>query len=310
MPKLIIALVNWNTKDLTRDCLKSLIAEIRDIDHEIWIVDNCSKDDSVDMIKNEFPEVKLIENKENAGFARANNQILSQAIGNYYFLLNTDTIIPPNSIRALVRFLDDNPDISAAAPKLTYADGKPQRPLRALPSLWNEFRDCLIYHFHPFKGIFRLLFNENNPRIISGDQPVRKEILSAACLLIRREVIENIGLLGEEYFLFSEENDYFTRMKKAGLKSCYLPGISIVHLIGKSRAKRGNIDSDTNFIKSKMIFFRKFYPFKLMILKFVFLLFFCWSYLIASAGKLLKKNREFDYQLYYRKLIGVLGSVK
>ncbi len=310
MPELIIALVNWNTKDLTRDCLKTLIAEVCDIDHEIWIVDNHSEDGSVEMIKREFPEVILIENNENVGFARANNQILSKAVGNYYLLLNTDTIIPPNSLRDLVRYLNDNPDISAVAPRLTYEDGRPQLPLKALPSLWNETKYCLVYHFHPFKGIFRFLLSENNPQIISGEKPIRKEILSAACLLIRRQVIDNIGLLGEEYFLFSEENDYFTRFKKAGLKSYYLPGVSVIHLLGKSRAKRGDLDSDLNFIKSRMIYFKKFFPLELILLKFVYLLFFSWSYLIASLGKLIKKNREYDYQIYYRKLIGNLGNVK
>ena len=309
MTKLVIAIVNWNTKDLTRDCLKSLKADIEGINNEIWVVDNASIDGSVEMIGSEFPGIKIIQNSENTGFARANNQILRIAKGEYYLLLNTDTIIPKDSIKNLIRFMDNNPRCMSAAPRLTYADGTPQPPLKALPSAWGEFRNCLAYHFFPFGKYFGAMLSDKIQKPDS-DKPIKKEILSAACLLIRKEVIEKIGILGEEYFLFSEENDYFTRMRLAGFESYYLPFIDVIHLIGKSRNKRGNVDTEINFLKSRMLYYNKFYPNKIFFLKIIYGFFFCWSYIMAGLSKLIKGKKESDYQRLYIELLRFIKSYK
>ena len=143
MAKLVVVIISWNTRDLTRNCLLTLFPELEGTDSEAWVVDNASTDDSVEMIKKEFPSIKLIPNKENVGFARANNQVLREAAGEYYLLLNSDTLIPPGSIRTMVDFLDKNPEAGAVGPRLKNAVGVVERPLKPLPTLNGELRYCL-----------------------------------------------------------------------------------------------------------------------------------------------------------------------
>jgi GT2 family glycosyltransferase len=125
-------------------------------------------------------------------------------------------------------------------------------------------------------------------------------------LLLRRDVIEKVGYLSEDYFLFSEENDYFTRLKQAGKKSVYLPTIELIHLIGKSREKRIKIDSEKNFLRSRLLYFRKFHPGSLFFFKLIYYLFFGWSYIFGLLSKLIKGNDE--YKILYGTLLRTLGG--
>jgi len=306
MLRLIVAIVSWNTRDLTGDCLRSLVADLEGLDHEIWVVDNNSSDGSIEMIKEKFPGVKLIENKENVGFARANNQVLTGAKGDYYLLLNSDTIIPSGSIKALCQYMDENPAVAAAGPKLRNAEGVVERPLKPLPSLLGEARYCLASHFFPFDRFFEALFSKNE--VEYPVKPVRAEVLSAACLIIRNEVIEKVGVLSEEYFLFSEENDFFFRMREKGLFGYYNPRIEIIHLVGKSRSKRGNIDSEVNFLKSRMHYFRKFHGRDILMFLAIYYFFYAWSYLAAAAKNALGIKNEYP-RLYRELLKALFGSL-
>ncbi|SYZ73057.1 putative Glycosyl transferase family 2 [Candidatus Zixiibacteriota bacterium] len=307
MTKLVVVIVSWNTVDLTRDCLRTLFTEIAPIDHEVWMVDNDSRDDSAAMVRREFPSVKLIQNRTNVGFAKANNQILSQAEGEYYLLLNTDTIIPQDSIRKLIQFMDENPDAGAAGPKLKNALGAAERGLKPLPTLGGEIRYCLASHFYPLNSIFQRMLAGSRNREESTLGSIEAEVLSAACLIIRREVIKKVGLLAEDYFLFSEENDYFYRMKQAGFRGYYLPQIEVIHLIGMSRKKRQNFDSDLNFFKSRMLFFRKFHPGIMPLFKLNYYFFFVWSYTMAGLKGFLKRPpSEENYAELYCRLLGIL----
>ncbi len=307
MPKLIVVIVSWNTKELTHQCLKTLYNDISEINNEVWVVDNNSKDDSVAMIKNEFPEVRLIENKDNVGFARANNQALRKADGDFYLLLNSDTIIPEGSLSGMYKYMVENPDSAAVGPKLSN-NNVIQHSFTPLPSLSGEIKYCLAYHFFPFGSIFRWLFFQQDEEIELLKRPLRVELLSAACLMIRKNVIEQVGLLSEDYFLFSEENDYFFRMKQAGLNSYYLPQIEITHLIGKSREKRLKIDSEINFLKSRLIFFQKFFPGSVGFIKTVYHFFFGWSYMVTLYSKYIKGDSQ--YNLLYSRLIKTLREIK
>lgn len=306
MARLIVCIVNWNTRELTRNCLRSIYESIGGMECEVWIVDNASSDGSVEMIRNEFPLARLIENTENVGFARANNQVLKTATGDYYLLLNSDTIVPANSIRTLVEFMETTPQCAAVGPSLIYADGTLQPPLKALPSVSGEFKYCLAYHFFPFGKIFKAIFKDRSSTSPKDGGAVRKEILSAACLLIRRSVIERIGFLGEEYFLFSEENDYFTRMRQAGFESYYLPFVDVIHLVGKSRENRNTIDSEANFLKSRLLYFSKFYPRRIGILRLIYSFFLNWSFCAASFSKYVRRAKESEFQSLYARLLEVL----
>jgi len=305
MSKLIVVIVNWNTLELTRDCLNTLVPELEELDNEIWMVDNASADDSVQMIKTEFPQIKLIQNEENVGFAKANNQILEQAEGDYYLLLNTDTIVPDGSIIKLCRFMDENPNAAAVGPRLRNGHGVVEQPLKPLPTLSGEFRFCLVMHFPPFGRFFRFLFRNRLPDWRQIDKPTEAEVLSAAALLIRAEATKKVGLLAEDYFLFSEENDFFFRMRKAGFTSYYRPDVEIIHLIGMSRKKRGRIDSELNFFKSRMLFFSKHFGEKLGTFKTIYRFFFVWSRIIMVVSSVLK-GRKSEESLLYQQLLQVL----
>jgi GT2 family glycosyltransferase len=306
LARLVVVIVSWNTCELTRNCLRSLLEEVKEIDHEVWVVDNASSDSSAAMVKEEFPRVRLIENAENLGFARANNQALRMALGEYYLLLNSDTIIPPDSIKAIIEYMDAHPEASAAAPNQRNSTGLIQTLPRKLPTLGGELRECLLYHFFPFSRLLRPFLLRKSGDVKLSNQPQRADILSAACLIIRRNVIEKIGYLAEDYFLFSEENDYFSRMKQVGLISYFLPHIEIIHLIGESRKKRGNIDSEVNFFRSRIKYFRKFHARKAVALLIIYRLFFGWSLVIAAAAKALRGDRENEYYEAYRALTRVL----
>ncbi len=290
---------------MTENCLRSLLNDINGMDFEIWVVDNNSSDNSVEMIKSMFPDVKLIGNKENVGFARANNQVLREAKGDYFLLLNSDTVVPPGSLRGLWNYMDDNPQIAALGPKLKNAEGVVERPLKPLPSLLGELRYCLVNHFFPFGRFFESLFSGNK---FIPSKTVRSEVLSAACLVIRKEVIEEVGGLSEEYFLFSEENDFFYRMAGRGFRGYYNPDIEIIHLIGKSRGKRGNIDSEKNFLKSRRLYFKKFHGRDLIMFSAIYYFFLTWSYLAAILKKALGGNAE--YPRLYRELLKTLSGVE
>jgi GT2 family glycosyltransferase len=308
MAKLVVVIISWNTRDLTRNCLQTLFPELEGMDNEVWVVDNASTDDSVEMIKKEFPSIKLILNRENVGFARANNQVLREVSGEYYLLLNTDTLIPPNSIKTLVDYLDKNQDVGAVGPQLKNAAGVVERPLKPLPTLSGELRYCLATHFFPFNGLFRILFSRRRTDWKKIDEPTPAEVLSAACLLIRKAVIDKIGLLAEDYFLFSEENDYFYRMRQAGFRGFYLPGVEIVHLIGMSRKKRGRTDSEVNFFRSRMHFFDKFHHQTIFMFKSIYAIFFGWSYLIAGAVRIIKTGQDSEDLTVYKALLKTLWN--
>jgi len=307
MPRLAVIIVSWNTEQLTYDCLQSLYTDIKNLDHEVWVVDNNSSDDSVAMIKSKFPQVKLIENEDNVGFARANNQALKKVEADYYLLLNSDTVVPEGALTGMVQYLEDNKTVDSVGPKLTNRK-KVQHSFTKLPSLGGELKYCLVYHFFPFGRFFKALFFKPDEYFERLDRPLQVEVLSAACLLFRKEVIEKIGYLAEDYFLFSEENDFFTRMKQAGLKSVYLPTIEVIHLIGASREKRIKIDSEKNFIRSRMLYFSKFYPGGLNIFKMIYYIFFGWSYVLSSISRLLNGNDE--YVVLYSTLLRTLGGKK
>jgi len=303
MTRLVVVMVNWNTRDLTRECLKTVYTALDGLDSEVWMVDNASADDSVAMLRAEFPRVKLMVNSENVGFARANNQVLREAKADYYLLLNTDTIVPRESIRDLVAFMDAHPDAGAAGPKLKNAEGVVEPPLKRLPTLRGELRYCLVSHFVPFTDLFAKWFEGRKIDVGDLTEPTKADVLSAACLIIRREVIQRIGLLAEDYFLFSEENDFFYRMRKVGLHGYYLPEVEVTHLLGVSRKKRGAIDSEVNFFRSRQLFFRKHYPLRFPVFKIIYLKFFCWSYLIARLRLLvLGESAAEGRQLYGRLL--------
>ncbi len=234
-PRLTVIIVNWNTRELLRDCLSSLGTGDPDVPREIMVVDNASRDGSPEMVAREFPAVRLIANTENVGFARANNQAIRASRGRYILLLNSDTVVPdPGIFRDWLAFLDDRPEIGASGCRLVTADGRRWvgdagfRPSLKTVGCYAFFLSRFFPRCCP--GLF---LNESR---LNGALAV--DWISGADLMTRRDVLEQVGLLDESLFMYAEDVEWGCRLRKHGYAVYYLPRFVIVHLVGASGKKR------------------------------------------------------------------------
>ncbi len=255
--KISIIILSWNTKNLLRDCLRSI--NQKEV-FEIIVVDNNSSDGSVAMVQKEFPQVILIKNKKNLGFAKANNQGARRAKGDLVMILNSDTVISKGSLKKLSDVFIKDKGIAAASPLLLFKSGKIQRDYyMRFPNLWQIF----IYH-NPLlrrlllKTALRNLILSSLPRkgIIEVDQ------LPGAALMARKEVWQKVGLLDEDYHFLYEDVDWCWRARKIGFKLVVVPEAKIIHLGGGSWKKK--IDNESlsfykQYFSSLLLFVKKNY---------------------------------------------------
>lgn len=226
MIDLSIVIVSYNTKKLTLKCLESVFKETKDVSLEVFIVDNASSDGSVLTIRKEFPQVSLIVNKENLGFARANNQAIKQAKGRYILLLNSDTEVLENALGEMVAFMGSHKDIGILGPKLLNSDSTLQPSAESFPSLSTQ-----IYEVFLLSKIFPKSKEFGKLHLSWWDFDSGREVdkITGAAFLIRREVIEKIGLLDENFFMYYEEVDFCKRAKEAGFKVYFYPKAKVTH---------------------------------------------------------------------------------
>lgn len=229
--RLSVVIVSWNTKDLLRRCLETLKAEIEDIDHEVFVVDNNSSDGSAAMVADEYPWAHLIANHTNRGFAAANNQAFKLARGDYVLLLNPDTEVAPGSLHTLMSFLDTHPQAGVVAPQLLNSDGTVQRSCRQFPTFAGMLYELIgLSRMFPNQPRFRqykmLDWNHDDERQV--DQP------EGACLMVRRDMMNQVGWLDEGFFMLFEEVDWCYRIKQAGWEIWFTPTAKIVHHYGQS----------------------------------------------------------------------------
>lgn len=227
-----IIIVSWNTRDTLDQCLGSHYESQNSALCEVIVVDNASTDGSADMVRQRYPQVRLVEESANAGFARANNRALAEAVGRYVVLLNSDTVVLGDAIGALVRFADGHPDVGIVGPCLLNADGTLQPSWARFPTLYDEWTG------KPARLRTRLPTSDGTTAFEVG-------WVSGACLLIRRATLEQIGPLDERFFMYSEDVDWCHRAKRGGWRVCYYPAARIVHLGGQSSrraATRANCD--------------------------------------------------------------------
>lgn len=249
---LSIVIVSYNTRDMLRACLRSLPAATEGMTAETWVIDNHSPDDSAAMVKAEFPDVRLIANSDNPGFARANNQALKQTRARHVVILNPDTEAEPGSLTRMVRYLDANPDVGAVGPKLLNTDGSLQHNGRPFPSAWREF----LGH----SGLRRLNARAYDRNYEYGredfDQTWETDQVSGACMMVPHRVMDEVGMLDEDFFMFYEEIEWCWRIRKAGYKVVYLPEARIVHhWMGSVRQQ--NRAMTARLFKSSLIYYRK-----------------------------------------------------
>lgn len=225
IPPLSLIVVSFNTRDLLQDCLRSIPAGLGDLSGEIWVVDNASSDGSPEMVATSFPDVHLVRSETNLGFARANNLALAQASGEFLVLLNPDTECDSDSLKLLVKFLEEHPRCGACAPRLLNSDRSLQPNGSLFPTPGREWLQ--------FLGFDRLAPRWYAGRFGAGredlEQTCRVDSVSGACLAIRREALDQVGPLDERFFLFFEEVDWCRRAATAGWEIWLAAESTVVH---------------------------------------------------------------------------------
>jgi GT2 family glycosyltransferase len=244
---LSISVVSWNTRDLLEQCLDSVFSNSGDIDFEVIVVDNASVDRSQAMVRQRFPQVALVQNDTNMGYAAANNQAMDMSRGRYVLLLNSDTIILPGALDGAVRFMDCNSQAGAVGVRTVLPHGSVQATWFGFPSLWSELTGRL-------RKCERVLpLPAADGRLVDV---VETESLAGHYLMLRREALNDIGVMDEEYYMYSEEVDLCRRLWNAGHRLYYLPYLTIIHYLGQSTKQRP-LTMKAQLFKSKLLYFRK-----------------------------------------------------
>jgi GT2 family glycosyltransferase len=297
-----VIIVSWNGKDLLRKCLQSVYSS-QGVSLEVLVVDNNSTDGTVEMIREDFPEVKLISNRDNKGFSYANNQALSKATGKYLFILNPDTVIERNTINKLSVFLMKNSSIGIAGPKITYEGGNLQYSCKSrFPNLRDAwFSQSLVMRFSPKKEV------SDSMNMVVWDHAVVKEVawVMGAAMFIRREVYDQIGGFDERFFMYFEDVDLCQRAKKRGWQVIYYPETVVTHFEGQSSAKIGS-QKGVAAMQSAIRYYRKqSYLWGLI----VWLMYLSTSLiygllLLVRGSQEAKETRDYNLNLFKRALTG------
>ena len=244
-----VVIVNWNTRELLKSCLTSVIRTAVGLACEIIVVDNASQDGSTDMVRQDFPNVRLIVNDKNKGFGAANNQALRIMAGRCALLLNSDTVLTHGAIQELLSFMESHADAAIVCGQLLNGDGSKQHSFAAFPTLLTLMMNM------PF---LEYLFPKTYPsKRCQYSAPIEVDSAIGACMLVRKSAMEDAGLFDERYFFFFEETDWAFRMKQAGWKVFYVPTAKIYHLQGQSIGP--NIRSRIEFYRSRYQFFQKWH---------------------------------------------------
>jgi GT2 family glycosyltransferase len=248
---LSIVIVNYNTETLLRSCLESVYAGANGTPFDICVVDNNSHDRSVEMVKSEFPEVKVIENASNVGFSKANNTAISQSSADYILLLNPDTLVIGDAVDRVMKYMDAHPKVGICGCKVLNKDQTLQLACRrSIPTPKVAF--------FRLSGLSRVFPNNQtvaryNLTYLNPDEPHEVDAVSGAFLMIRREAVDEIGLLDERFFMYGEELDWCLRAKRAGWTVMYHPDAEIIHYKGES--------TKSNCRKAALEFYRAMYLF-------------------------------------------------
>ncbi|MBE2184299.1 MAG: glycosyltransferase family 2 protein [Anaerolineae bacterium] len=266
MHDLGIVILNWNTRDLLRRCLQTVTEANAHFSRRVILVDNASNDGSAEMVREEFPEIELIVNDDNIGYPAGNNVGL-RALGyldkgsvletapRYALLLNPDTEVPPNAFDDMTAYMDADPEVGIAGPKIVLPDGSLDKACkRGFPT-----PAVSIYHFLGLSKLFpnNPKFGRYNMTFIAPDQEAEVDSVVGAYMQIRRGAIADAGLLDEAFFMYAEDLDWAYRIKNAGWKVMYHPQVQITHV--KRAASRQSKKAQFEFWRAMLIFYRKHY---------------------------------------------------
>lgn len=257
--KISVIIVNYNVEYFLEQCLYSVRRAMQGIAGEVFVVDNNSADGSNRMVRKKFPEVRLVENKENLGFSKANNQGIRMAKGEYILLLNPDTVVEDDTFSSIIRFMDDHPDAGALGVKMVDGAGNflPESK-RGLPTPGTAF-----YKMFGLSALFprSKRFSKYHLGYLNENEIHEVEILAGAFMLLRKSVLDEIGLLDETFFMYGEDIDLSYRVIKAGYKNYYFPKTRIIHYKGES-TKKSSVNYVLVFYNAMVIFARKHFTHK------------------------------------------------
>ncbi len=246
---LSIIIVGWNTRNLLKNCLSSILANPPAAPYEIWVVDNASTDGSSSMVRESFPQAHLIENNENLGFSGANNLAIRQCTGKYLLLLNPDTLVESGALQALVDFMEQHPEVGSVGPRILNPDCSMQILSHPRPTLSRELWRLLhLDSILPYAVYPRTKWETNQAQEV--------DVLTGACLLVRKEVLDQIGFLDEDYFIYSEDVDLCYRIQAAGWNLYWIPQAEVVHFGGQS-TRQVPTEMFLNLYRSKIKYFHK-----------------------------------------------------
>jgi len=251
---LSVVIVNYNVKYFLEQCLHSVGKAMENLDVEVFVVDNNSVDGSCSHIREKFPWVRLIENRDNVGFSKANNQAIRKASGDYVLLLNPDTVVEEDTFRKCFDFMEQHPNAGAAGVKMI--DGKGHflpESKRALPIPWVAF-----YKIFGLSALFpkSKKFGRYHLGHLPKDETNEVEVLAGAFMFLRKKSLDEVGLLDEDYFMYGEDIDLSYRIIKGGFRNYYLPESTIIHYKGES-TKKGSLNYVIVFYNAMIIFARK-----------------------------------------------------
>ncbi len=253
-----VSVVTFNTASRLLQCLESVHETADGLSYEVFVVDNASHDDTDILIYRNFPNVRLILNERNVGFARANNQAILLSRGRYVFVTNPDIVVRPGALQRMVRYMDEHPDVGVTACRLEYPDGSLQASCRSFPTLASFLIRGLPLpeRLKAQSSIMRryLLTDWDHHSVREVDWCL------GSCLLVRRETIEDAGAMDSRFFLYYEDIDWCYRIRRKGWKICYLPDVSMIHFYRRASATRIPNRLTFHHLASAVMFFLKYLP--------------------------------------------------
>lgn len=250
-----IIIVNWNTKKFLVQCLQSINRNIKNIKHEIYVVDNASSDGSPNAVERQFPYVKLIKNKINLGFAAANNIAINHCSGRYICLINSDVVILPFCIENLFSFMEKHSEVGIVSPRILNPDRTLQPNWKWFPSFRQGIcRALAIDRFFPKSPYYFRMF----PYSLRHDFCRKVEVLTGCFWMVRREAIVRVGLLDENFFMYGEDIDWCRRFHDAGWGIIYYPGAEAIHY-GEASSSKDPIKFYLEMQKSRLYYWQKYY---------------------------------------------------
>lgn len=254
MTRISVIIISYNTREILLNCLRSVYTSVGNVEPEVFVVDNASTDGSVEAIRREFPQCIVMANETNVGFSRANNQAVRMCTGRYVLLLNPDTVVEPDVMAKMAGFMDEQQDVGMVSCKLVTHDGSLDLACRrAFPSLWDGL--CRASGLSQWFPNSRLLARYNLT-YLDENQTCQVDAVNGAFMFARREAVEQVGLLDEDFFMYAEDLDWCFRFGKSGWKVVYHPAATTVHLKGQS----GNPKSSAmirELFRSTKLFYRK-----------------------------------------------------